>query len=431
MELRVARKYRLGRRIGSGSFGDIYLGTNIITEEEIAIKLENIKTRHPQLQYESKLYTILAGGVGIPKVRWFGREGDYNVMILDLLGPSFEDLLNYCSRKFSLKSVLMLADQILCRIEYIHSKNFLHRDIKPDNFLMGVSDKKNQVSVIDFGLAKKYRDVRTHKHIKYLENKKLTGTARYASINTHLGFEQSRRDDLESLGYMLIYFLKGKLPWQGLDAVNKKQKYERISNKKISTPVKTLCQGLPYEFVTYLNYCKSLHFDEKPNYSYLRKLFRDLFIRENFVYDYIYDWNIIDYQENSTKVINNINKKNEKNNPKDEKKKHKKRHRKREEKNQKEIKDINDINKTNRKKHKIKKHTEEKQKHHHKKQLKTKKKGGGEKERGRGNENEKDREREKEKEKGGRKQKGKEREKIISPRKKFWSRERLPFQNKK
>ena len=169
MELRVGKKYRLGRKIGSGSFGDIYLGTNLTSGEEVAIKLESVKSKHPQLLYESKIYRILHGGVGVSNVRWYGVEGDYNVMVMDLLGPSLEDLFNYCGRKFNLKTVLMLADQLIARTENLHAKCFIHRDIKPDNFLMGLGKRANQVYMIDFGLAKKYRDPKTHQHIPYRE----------------------------------------------------------------------------------------------------------------------------------------------------------------------------------------------------------------------------------------------------------------------
>jgi casein kinase I family protein HRR25 len=180
----------------------------------------------------------------------------------------------------------------LDRIEYVHSRSYIHRDIKPDNFLMGVGKRAHQVNIIDFGLAKKYRDPRSLLHIPYRENKNLTGTARYTSINTHLGVEQSRRDDLESLGYVFMYFLRGSLPWQGLKAATKKQKYDRIMEKKMTTSTEFLCLGFPKEFAIYLNYSRSLRFDDKPDYPYLRKLFRELYVREGYSYDYVFDWSI-------------------------------------------------------------------------------------------------------------------------------------------
>lgn len=289
-------QYRLVRKIGSGSFGDVYLGVNVMTGEEVAVKMESQKTKHPQLLFESKLYRILQGGVGVSNQRWYGtHNAGYNVLVTDLLGPNLEDLFNFCSRKFTTKTVLMLADQMLARVEYIHNKNFIHRDIKPDNFLMGIGRQCNKVFLIDFGLAKKYRDLRTRAHIPYKEGKSLTGTARYASINAHLGVEQSRRDDMESLGYVLMYLIRGSLPWQGLKAATKKQKYEKISEKKMSTPIEVLCKGYPQEFSLYLNYSRGLRFDEAPDYTYLRKeLFRRLFTKKlNYQYDFQFDWNLL------------------------------------------------------------------------------------------------------------------------------------------
>ena len=235
-------------------------------------------------------------------MRWYGIEGDYNVMVLDLLGPSLEDLFNYCGRRFQLKTVLMLADQLLGRLEYVHTKSFIHRDVKPDNFLIGLGKRQSVIHIIDFGLAKKYRDPRSHQHIPYRENKNLTGTARYASINTHIGIEQSRRDDLESLGYVLMYFIRGSLPWQGLKANTKKQKYERIMDRKMSTSTEQLCKGYATEFRSYFEYCRSLRFEDRPDYAYLKRLFKELFYRKGFQYDNMFDWTVLNLQQERSRL---------------------------------------------------------------------------------------------------------------------------------
>ena len=172
-------------------------------------------------------------------------------MVMELLGPSLEDLVKHCENRLSLKTVLMIADQMLQRIEYVHAKNFLHRDIKPDNFLIGLNKKAHMIYMIDFGLAKRFRNSKTGDHIPYRDGKSLTGTARYASVNTHIGVEQSRRDDIEGIGYVLMYFLKGKLPWMGIQAKTKDEKYEKIKDKKISVTVEQLCKGYPKEFVQF------------------------------------------------------------------------------------------------------------------------------------------------------------------------------------
>ncbi|EAX89950.1 protein kinase, putative [Trichomonas vaginalis G3] len=194
------------------------------------------------------------------------------------------------NQQLSLKTVLIFADQAICLIQYMHERHFIHRDIKPENFLIGTGKKSNLIYLIDFGLSKKYRDPKTKEHIPYRGDKELVGTSRYVSINTHLGIEQSRRDDLESLGYVLVYLLKGQLPWQGIQSENLKQKYEKIGEKKMTTSFDMLCQDLPEEFIKYFEIVRALDFAQEPPYSQLRQIFRECFLKHDFVYDYKYDW---------------------------------------------------------------------------------------------------------------------------------------------
>ena len=288
--------------LGKGSFERKYSGTNKTTGEEVAIKLEPAQTDQPQLIYEYKIYKLLQGGYGFPKVYEYSNESKYNVLIMDLLGSSIESIFNKFQKKFSLITCIMIIDQIVQRIEYLHSKNLLHRDIKPDNFLIGRGSKNNVIYAIDFGLSKKFRDSKTKLHIPYRDGKDLTGTARYASINTHLGVEQSRRDDIESIGYMMIYLMKGHLPWQGMVNSNPKKKYDRIKKLKTETKLVDLCAGLPKECIKFIQYARDMKFEDKPNYKFLRHLLKKMTQRIGAKMDTSkFDWIISERKEKKDK----------------------------------------------------------------------------------------------------------------------------------
>ncbi|PCH42511.1 kinase-like protein [Wolfiporia cocos MD-104 SS10] len=291
----VGSHFRVGKKIGEGSFGVVFEGTNMLNTQPVAIKFEPRKSEAPQLRDEYRSYRTLNGTPGVPQVHYFGQEGLHNVLVIDLLGPNLEDLFDMCGRKFTIKTVCMAAKQMVTRVQAIHDKSLIYRDIKPDNFLIGVPGSKtaNTIHIIDFGMAKHYRDPKTKVHIPYRERKSLSGTARYMSINTHLGREQSRRDDLESLGHVFMYFLRGGLPWQGLRAATNKQKYEKIGEKKQSTPIEELCEGFPEEFSIYMNYVRKLGFEETPDYDFLRDLFTKVLKTLGEQEDGVFDWMLL------------------------------------------------------------------------------------------------------------------------------------------
>ena len=293
MEIKVGGHYKLLKKIDSGSFGEIYKGLNTKTNTEVAVKLENLMSKYPQLLMEAKIMQHLlndstVADKGIPQVYHTATEGEFSLMVMELLGPSLESLFNQLGKRFTLKTTLMLADRMIRRVEYVHSKGFVHRDIKPDNFLIGAGTKSNRLYLIDFGLSKRY--LVNGKHIKYEEGKSLTGTARYASLNTHLGIEPTRRDDMESIFFCMAYFLLGILPWQNLKAETKEEKYKRIMEKKMEYRPELLCKNLASELLQMLQHIRTLRYDEKPNYDLLRNLIKECMNHNNIENNNYFDW---------------------------------------------------------------------------------------------------------------------------------------------
>ena len=296
----INRRWKILKLIATGAFGMVFMANDILKKKVVALKIEDNKNNE-KLKIEAKIIQLLTKEgrdfLGIPKVHWIGTDSkltQYTIMVMDMLGPSLESLFTISNKRFSLKTVLMIADNCLHLIEHIHFKNLIHRDIKPENFLLGLEDNSHIIYLIDFGVSQRYKDLKTDLHISLKEINSISGTPRYLSLNGHSKITLSRRDDLESLGYMLIYFLKSYLPWQNLGIKNQKDKFFKIGDIKMNTVIEELCKGLPDEFTIYLNYCRSLSFEEKPDYKFLRDLFKNLFEENNFHKDYEYDWTIYD-----------------------------------------------------------------------------------------------------------------------------------------
>ena len=270
----IFKKYKIKKKLADGAFGDVYMGSCIENNEMVAIKVENRKIVKPLLETEAFfLYSLR--GLGIPEVLSFGRLKNYNVLVEPLLDKSLFEIFNERRKRLALEDICLMSKQIIERIQWVHSKNIVHRDIKPDNFLIGKKDP-NVIYLIDFGLSKKYKSSTTGKHIRFGFTGKLTGTVRFASANALRGGEQSRRDDLESIGYMIIFFMRGKLPWQGVTGVKKMERYLKIYKMKKNVTPEDLCKSLPKQMTEYMRYVKSLEFEQDPDYKYLRNLFTSL-----------------------------------------------------------------------------------------------------------------------------------------------------------
>ena len=281
------KKYSLLQNIGGGAFGTVFLGENIFTKEKFAIKVEERNKARTTLEREAFILYYLKGP-GLPDVKSFGKTKKYNILIQTLLGRSLYQIFNDCFKKFTIKDVCMIGLQILERLEYIHSKNYIHRDIKPHNFLVS---PKNEgiIYIIDFGLAKKYKSERGN-HVKFAITKHITGTPRFCSINAMRGVEQSRRDDLESLSYLILYFLNGSLPWQGLKIASRIKRFNTITNKKKTIKLESLCENLPPEILLFCKYTRKLGFTENPKYNYMKSLFLSILNKYGLKDDKKFSW---------------------------------------------------------------------------------------------------------------------------------------------
>lgn len=317
----IKDNYTIIEKIGEGSFGTVYLAKD--KEEncyaaKVEIKQRNQnkdhKCEHKQnnkndidddnneckqcqeeekqnsrLLEEHKIYNILySRGMrsGIPKIYSLIQTPSFNILVMELLGESLDSIFVRCGKKFNLGTVLKLGYDIINLLEKLHKVGFIHRDIKPNNFLIGKNKNIGTIYLTDFGLSRNY--IKNGKHISFKSNKNLIGTLRYASINMHLGMEPSRRDDLESVGYMLIYFLKGVLPWQGIKRKTEEEHFIEIGDRKIITNLDKLCSDLPKQFKEYIKICRELRFDQKPDYELLKNLFLTS-AKENKI-DMRYEW---------------------------------------------------------------------------------------------------------------------------------------------
>lgn len=275
-------EFEVIKRLGAGCFGEVWRGRNSKTQEEVAMKFESHDSKSaPQLFREAEVIKSLREGYSVPGTPqgivesfYIGEEGAFNCMVMEILGKSLEDEVQACKGKLTAQTTTLIAEQVIQRIEFFHSKRMIHRDIKPENFMFGIKQRVHHVYIIDFGLSKLYWNVAKKSHAPMKNGLSLTGTARYASINAHKGLEQSRRDDLEAIGHMFLYFLRGALPWSGLDAKTQEEKYRKICEKKEQFPLPELCKGFPEPFEQYLRYCRDLGFTDKPDYNKLYEMIR-------------------------------------------------------------------------------------------------------------------------------------------------------------
>lgn len=281
--------------LGKGEYGDVCICCDLLdSTKHYAIKFENSFLAN-KLKLEKEILDLMVGVEGFPTVIGNGSFKSKNYLVLERLGPNLKDLFQYCYSHFSLQTILLIGIQILTRLHDFHYKSgFIHGDVKPDNFVIGLKTT-NLIHMIDFGSSKPFRIFNNQsakiEHIPYKDNIKAPNSNKFVSINTHMGIEQSRRDDLESLGYMLIYFANNSLPWEGGSKSNKEDKSFKMLEKKTTIPVEVYCKDLPIEFCVYMNYVRNLRFNEKPDYNYLKTLFAELLFTY-YIEKFYLDWGI-------------------------------------------------------------------------------------------------------------------------------------------
>ena len=285
------KKYKPIEQISKGNYSLIYSGINIETNESVAIKLEsrNIKEENQLLPNEIFYLYKLRHSPGIVRIITTGRTKKYNILIEPLLGSTLYSLYLDHNKNFTLKDICLISIQCITRLESVHNKGIIHCDIKPENFSIGLKDKRI-IYLIDFGLSKKYRSDRTKRHIQFNITKTMCGTARYASMNALSGLQLSRRDDLESLSYMILYFLLKKLPWQGITAKNLEKRYKKIYDKKAELEKWDKFKELPTQIQNFVKYCRSLGFSQDPDYKLMKSYFYDLMNINNFFDDKNFSW---------------------------------------------------------------------------------------------------------------------------------------------
>jgi serine/threonine protein kinase len=283
------KNYELINKIGSGSFGEVYIIKNNSDNKIYAAKIEESHNKN-RLRSEYNIYKKINKDnqvSGIPKIYNYIQTEDYNIMIMELLGPSLESLFENCDKKFSFNCLFKIANDMFNLIEIFHKRGFIHRDIKPGNFIFNNKKPYNKLYIMDFGLSKPY--IINGEHIEPKYDRSLIGTARYCSQNIHWGFEPSRRDDLESICYIIIYFFKGCLPWQGLKKDKNKTQVQKIGDKKNTISIEVLCKDMPDCFLKILEYIKQLKFEEKLDYDYIKQLLDENIKKLNIIpaYDFV------------------------------------------------------------------------------------------------------------------------------------------------